>query len=338
MSNHKSISPSTQKLEEIQRRVPIVGDKAIIDLINGIQVNKDIILYRKNRGWLGNLISQLDGSDNNRQILLDGNLITGQEALYQWVLEITESLKISQTALQITQTSLLEARNIIRNQQTRWNKQDNVINQLSERFTIICQQVDQLTERVDKVEAEVRAAKDYKRIVSNWTGGKTYTKLPFALQIILLAREVFSSYVLMDELERKSKNEQNFYRELLVNDILTYNSNKQQLPETTFFGLSDLLDQSWAAMTNDDRELTAGLLEIRSIPQHRLVNIPHLFVIGTTLELATLPEQARPNKPAQCAIALCNNQIDTIFRTTDARQFITAVVEETANDCLAMLP
>jgi hypothetical protein len=338
MSNHKSISPSTQKLEEIQRRFPIVGDKAIIDLINGIQVNKDIILYRKNRGWLGNIISQLDGSNNNRQILLDGNLIAGQEALYQWVLEITESLKISQTALQITQTSLLEARNVIRNQQTRWKKQDDVINQLSEKFTIICQQVDQLTERVDKVEVEVRAAKDYRRIVSNWTGGRTYTKLPFALQIILLAREVFSSYVLMDELERKSKNEQNFYRELLVNDILTYNSNKQQLPETTFFGLSDLLDQSWAAMTNDDRELTAGLLEIRSIPQHRLSNIPHLFVIGTTLELATLPEQARPNKPAQCAIALCHNQIDTISRTTDAREFITAVVEETANDCLARLP
>lgn len=331
MSNHKSISPSTQKLEEIQRRVPIVGDKAIIDLINGIQVNKDIILYRKNRGWLGNLISQLDGSDNNRQILLDGNLIAGQEALYQWVLEITESLKISQTALQITQTSLLEARNVIRNQQTRGNIQEDAINQL-------CQQVYQLTERVDRVEADVRAAKDYRIIVSNWTGGRTYTRLPFALQIILLAREVFSSYVIMDELERKSKNEQKFYRELLINDILTHNSNKQQLPETTFFGLSDLLDQSWAAMTNDDRELTAGLLEIRSIPQHRLSNIPHLFVIGTTLELATLPEQARPNKPAQCAIALCNNQIDSISRTTDAREFITAVVEETANDCLAMLP
>lgn len=331
MSNHKSISPSTQKLEEIQRRVPIVGDKAIIDLINGIQVNKDIILYRKNRGWFGNLISQLDGSDNNRQILLDGNLIAGQEALYQWVWEITESLKISQTALQITQTSLLEARNVIRNQQTRGNIQEDAINQL-------CQQVYQLTERVDKVEAEIRAAKDYRRIVSNWTGGRTYTRLPFALQIILLTREVFSSYVLMDELERKNKNEQNFYRELLVNDILTHNSNRQQLPETTFFGLSDLLDQSWAAMTNEDRELTAGLLEIRSIPQHRLSNIPHLFVIGTTLELATLPEQARPNKPAQCAIALCNNQIDSISRTTDAREFITAVVEETANDCLAMLP
>lgn len=46
-------SPSTRRLEELQRRVPIVGDKALIDLVNGIQVSKDLIRYRKNRGFFG---------------------------------------------------------------------------------------------------------------------------------------------------------------------------------------------------------------------------------------------------------------------------------------------
>jgi hypothetical protein len=40
------------------------------------------------------------------------------------------------------------------------------------------------------------------------------------------------------------------------------------------------------------------------------VNTPYLFVIGTTWELATLPEDARPIKPGQSAIALCRAQID----------------------------
>ncbi len=46
-------SQSTHRLEELQRRVPVVGDKALIDLVNGIQVSKDIIRDRKRRVPLG---------------------------------------------------------------------------------------------------------------------------------------------------------------------------------------------------------------------------------------------------------------------------------------------
>jgi hypothetical protein len=55
-------SQSTCYLEELQRRVPVVGDKGLIDLVNGIQVSKDLIRYRKNRGFFGQLIDTLDGS------------------------------------------------------------------------------------------------------------------------------------------------------------------------------------------------------------------------------------------------------------------------------------
>lgn len=36
-------------------------------------------------------------------------------------------------------------------------------------------------------------------------------------------------------------------------------------------------------------------------------------------------------------IALCRAQIHSISHTTDAREFVTAIVEETANDCLLMV-
>jgi len=55
------------------------------------------------------------------------------------------------------------------------------------------------------------------------------------------------------------------------------------------------------------------------------------------LELATLPEEAKVSKPASSAIALCRAQIAPISRTTDVKEFITTVVEETANDCLAIM-
>ncbi|WP_353933071.1 diguanylate cyclase regulator RdcB family protein [Okeanomitos corallinicola TIOX110] len=328
------VTPSTQTLEKLQRRVPVVGDKAIIDLINGIQINKEMLRYRKNRGWFGNLISKLDGSDNKRQILLDGNLIAGQEALANWVLELTDSLKISQTALEITQNSLLEARDAIRHQKQRLQKQEDAINKLSEQFNQLAEQVHQrlnnIESRIRKLEVRVAANEDLDHIITAWAAGQTYSQLPWAIQIALLAREVFSSSVINYELETGDKER---YRQLLVNKIIAHS---KQLPNS-FFGIGDLLEQTWISMNNDDRELTAGLLEIRSIPQKRLTNIPHLFVIGTTLELATLPEEVRPNKPAQSAIYLCRAQIDSISRTTDAREFITTIVEETANDCLTII-
>ncbi|YAF97256.1 MAG: diguanylate cyclase regulator RdcB family protein [Nodularia sp. CChRGM 3473] len=336
-SLHQNIgltNPSIHNLSELQCRVPGVGDKAIIDLINGIQVSKDIIHYHKNRGWFGNLMSKLDGSDNKRKLLLNGNLIAGQEALCNWVLELTDSLRISQVALEITQNSLLEARDAIRKHKQRLQKQEAALTQLSHQLNQLAEQVgirlNHLESRVRKLEVRVAANEDLDHIVTAWAAGQTYTKLPWAIQAALLAREVFSSSVIIYELETRDKER---FRQLLVNKILAHH---KQLP-SSFFSLGDLLEQTWTAMTNDDRELTASLLEIRSIPQQRLINIPNLFVIGTTLELATLTAEARPNKPAHSAIALCRSQIDTISRTTDAREFITNVVEETANDSLAIM-
>ena len=69
-----TVSNSTQQLEQLQKRIPIVSDKAIIDLVNGIHINQDIVNYRKNRGFFGQIFDKLDGSDRQRQLLLDGNI------------------------------------------------------------------------------------------------------------------------------------------------------------------------------------------------------------------------------------------------------------------------
>jgi hypothetical protein len=135
-------SSSTRSLEELPRRIPVVRDKALIDLINGIQVSKDIIRYRKNRGWFGQLIDKLDGSDNKRKLLLDGNIIAGQEALCNWVLELSDSLRISQVALEVTQNSLLEARDAIRNHKQKLQKQEDALINLSNQLHELAQQSD----------------------------------------------------------------------------------------------------------------------------------------------------------------------------------------------------
>ncbi len=162
------ISPSTCKLKEIQHQVPVVSDKALIDLVNGIQVSKDIIRYRKSRGWFNQLIDKLDGSDKKRKLLLDGNILAGQEALYNWVLELTDSLRISQVALEVTQNSLLEARDAIRSQKQRLQKQEEALLALNSQFDKLVQQVgarlNNLEARVRQLEIRVAANEDLDQI------------------------------------------------------------------------------------------------------------------------------------------------------------------------------
>ncbi len=325
---------STQQLDQLQRRVPVIGDKALIDLINGVQVSRDIIRYRKSRGFLGQILDTVNGSNHQRQILLDGNLIAGQETLHQWVLELTDSLRISQVGLQITQQSLLKTHQAFREIKQRIVGQEKEVHALIQCFSELQKQLhvkfQDLENRIHRLEIRVSANEDLERIFTAWTAGQTYTKLPWAIQVALVAKEVFSSAVLTYELETGDTTR---FRPLLVNKIL---SSYPELPKQ-FFGLADLLDHTWKDMTPHDCALVHALLEVHSLPQQRLLNVPTLFSLGKTLELANLPEEAIPNHPGQIAVALCRRQIDSISRTTDTREFITAIIEETANDHLSIM-
>lgn len=325
---------SNPRLEQLQRRVPVVGDKAIINLINGIQVSGDLIRYRKNRGFLGQIIDNINGTNKQRQILLDGNLIAGQETLYQWIHEITDSLRVSQVGLQVTQQSLLETRQAVRKIKQRITGQENKLDRLIQGLSELNKQLDRkfqdIEKRIHNLEVRVAANEDLERIFTAWIAGQTYTKLPWTVQVVLVVKEIFSSAILTYELETGDTKK---YRSLLINKIL---ASYPDLPKQ-FFALTDLLNYTWKEMNSQDCALTHALLEVHSIPQQRLINTPTLYTVGKTLELATLSGEARPINLAKCAVALCRNQINSIARTTDSREFITAIVEETANDHLSIM-
>lgn len=333
-STSSTSGQAVQHLRDLQQRIPIVGDKALIDLVNGLDVSRDVIRYRKGRSFLRCLADKLGGKDEKLQNLLDCNLVAGQAALHQWVLELCDSLRISQVALQVTQESLLEARNAIRRQHARIQAQESKLQALYQHLELISLQIqtrfDQLEERISRVELRIAAKDDLDTILSAWLAKQTYRELPWAVQVPLLLREVFSSAVIAYELQ---SDDTMLFRDLLTNRIVEAS---RQMPQN-FFGLSDLLEQTWISTPENDRDLVAQLLEVRSIPQHRLQKIPYLFTIGTTLELATLDVDARPAKPGKCAIELCRRQVDDIPSITDTRKFVEKLVQETANDCLTTM-
>ncbi|WP_019504158.1 hypothetical protein [Pleurocapsa sp. PCC 7319] len=290
--------------------------------------------YRKSRGFFGQLLDRLTGSDRDRQLLLDGNLIAGQQTLHNWVLELTDSLRISQLGLQITQKSLLEARNIIRLNKSRLQHQERAIIDIAEQLSKLTQQIDNkfktIEARIHQLETKVAANEDLDAIISAWEANQTYHDFPWLIQIILLVKEIFSSAVITYELETQDLEK---YRRLIINKILA-----RSIPITqNFFSLAELLDLSSCQLEIEDLPLCAAILEIRSFTFTRLNSIPLLFAVGTTLEFSQLPPETQPHHLGKSAIALCRQQINYLPRQMDARELVSTIVNEIANDSLSQL-
>ncbi|MCH8505955.1 MAG: YjcZ-like family protein [Ectothiorhodospiraceae bacterium] len=326
-----------EELMNLESRVPRVSDKALINLINGIQVNYDLIRYQKQQGFFGKLFDRLAGTDVGRQNLLNGNLVGGQQALYDWVREFSDSLRVSQIALEITQNSLLEAREAIRRQtrnsiahRQNLNSLDAKLGNLTHRIT---GRIEQLEDRVETIELKQAAQQEFDLIITAWQAGTTYRGLPWIIQVVMLVQEVFSSSVARYELRTQDKET---YRDQLVNKILA--NSEMARANTDFFSLSDLLDSSWQEFQDsNDFELSLGILQTHTLPYSRKQRIPLTFTVGTTLELAALDEEIRSPKPGRCAVDICRTQVQCLDYTITISELIKQITYESADDSLFLI-
>ncbi len=96
--------------------------------------------------------------------------------------------------MEVTQKSLLEARNAIRNEKQSLQAQEDKLNQLVEQINT---RINNIETRLRQLEIRVAANEDLDRIITAWAAGQTYHHLPWVIQVALLAREVFSSAVII---------------------------------------------------------------------------------------------------------------------------------------------
>jgi hypothetical protein len=186
----------------------------------------------------------------------------------------------------------------------------------------------QIEDRVRMLELSVAAQKDFEQIITAWEANLTYSDLPWIVQVVMLVKEVFSSLVSVYELQTKDILT---YRSQLVNRILA----RSEIAHARFFSLSDLLDSAWQQSKDlNDLELSLGILETRTLPYLRKQRIPLVFTMATTLEFASLTEEARPSKPGRCAVEICRTQIQDVDYTTTMNNFVTQITHECANDSL----
>ena len=305
------------RIQEIQSRIPVVSDKLVYRLKGIINKSEDLIKFNENQDVWGFAWSILTASSDRydskkQQSVFNKNNADYQKIVVDWIQEISDKLTITQLCLVDTQTFLLK--NHFDNQEIK-------------------DEIRKTKEEIRILKIENKARQDYDRIVSSWKAGKTYTNLPWLIEIALLAREIFSSSVFIYELE--SGNDK-YYRNLLIHNIIDKMKNRNEWREG-FFSLADLLNLTCDEIKPDDIKLITFLFIFVSNYKQSLRNQPHLFLIGKTLQLANLSTKDKPSNPGKTAFDMCRSLTNKIYRTTDVEEIITLIVNETANDFLAIM-
>ncbi|QEQ01165.1 hypothetical protein FFX45_07125 [Thermosynechococcus sp. CL-1] len=245
----------------IEERIPLANDQLLIDLANSIHTNQSLIAYRANRGFWGRLLDSLTGRTYQQDTLLAQNLTRGQEALLSITNELIEKLQFNEYALVTTQHSLRETRECLvatqhslRETREGLNHNTQALNSLLNSLIETCDRKFQEQEkRIATLERRVTAREDFDRIFSLWRSGQSYHDLPWAIQILFLAREIYNSSIAYLELEQQVT----YYRDLLVNEILAHQ--RHDLPKH-FFSTATLLKVTRQATAQEDTEIVYDIL------------------------------------------------------------------------------
>ncbi|MFN4278684.1 hypothetical protein [Thermosynechococcus sp.] len=258
---------------QLETRVPIIKDQLLVDLVNGIHISQSLLNYRKSRGFFGRLLDGITGRTYAHETEIGQNLVRGQQALVELTTEIIDKLSYTEYALEVTQHSLLQLQEslevtqsvLLENQQAiaqqgeqleRLTERQDFLKQALVRLIGICdRRFQEQQEYLRRLDLRISAQEDFERILSSWRSGKAYADLPFSVQVMLLARETFSSTV--GYYEYDCAGNRSTYRERLCNEILTHL--RHDLPKY-FFLTTDLLQATLAATASNDLPLLQDLL------------------------------------------------------------------------------
>ena len=311
---------------DLQKKIPIITDKILVDLVNSIQVNDDLISFRQKQGLFEQFFDNLTGADRKRQLAIDKNVNIAMQSLHSWVLDIANNLNVSNNAIITIEEKLIETRQAIRNQRQDINLLTDIVDQLKHRVDDHEHRILELEQRVYRTEVDVKIG----NAIAAWQSKRTYQGFHWAIQVAFVTREIVD-YALGDYERLIIKGKDSQLRQSISDRILATDST---IPDH-HFSLIELLNLSYSETSPDNREIAGYLLEVESIPEQKIAKTPYLFTLGKTLELAT---QQQHQDPAKAAFELCRKYPNAmIYPATSKREFVERIVNETASDRLNLI-
>ena len=140
---------------------PQLTEKAVIDLVNGLEVVGDHLRCRSTRSFVERVWYATTGRASREQYLIDLNLKTGLETVEKWVRDIQKFQAKSDLALAVVAEKLTEARIALDRHALRQSELEAALSQIQQRL-------DGLTQQVNELEARNKANDQIDLLLHQW--------------------------------------------------------------------------------------------------------------------------------------------------------------------------
>ena len=186
---------SYEQWDEVITKFPVLNDKMVVDLINGMEVAKDHIRYRETRQTLFNRISDsITGKGAVRQQLLDQNIVEGIEGMIGWLNHLQFQKLQTDRAVTIVATKLSETRecvaHLVNNHVILREKVQDLTSKIDEAFAQVDERLQSINETVQKLGQKISAMAAIENAFCKWQAGYYERFSPLA-QLILVLEELY---------------------------------------------------------------------------------------------------------------------------------------------------
>ena len=330
-------------LTRFAEQIPLVTDRILLELANGLTVASAFTAQRSGQGIIARLAAQITGRDQLAQLMTLRNLIDGQQAITDWLVEVTSRNTVSDLALAQVTAHLAQTSRMVADIRARHQLLAGGLQELSEMVADLAQtcarRLDGLESWRTEVTLHMAAERDFKMATERWQEGRSYAELPWPYQVLLLSREVAAgSCGRWDYLHDTE------FAPRLADRIVTHLSGRPALagsaspggrpPQTppgrvTSFLLVALFGESSESLPDvRQRQLIAEVLGTGLDAELALPSGPLTSTAAITMELAALPADIQPAQPAHMALELVRRRFGWLDGGTTLSGFIRAVIRE----------
>ncbi len=282
---------------------PQLTEKAIIDLVNGLEVVGDHLRCRNTRSFVRRIWYVITGRSSREQYLIDINLKTGLEAVTAGVQDIQAFQAKSDLALTAVAKKLTETRTALNRQAARQSGLEEAISQIQRRF-------DGLTQRVNKLEVRNKADDQVALLLHQWEERMSRIRSPL-VQIFLTIDELwwgdFGRYC---RLVRNTQDGDTFI-EINRRKLAEHFAAKLTLKAYDFIAAETLLS-SVTKMPDEQRELVCYLADHGTADRKPLFQAISLSAQGETDIVTKLPKLPR----AFSLLSLSSRLLHESYRAT----------------------
>ena len=182
-----------QEILELTQKLPTLSDKVILDMVNGIEVSRDHIRVRANRGgFFQRAWDALTGKSHRRQQQIDQSLTEGLAAVSNYVQNLALHQVQSDRAMIRIAEILYETREGIIELVDSHKKLQHSVGILEHALADLKRKHQVLEEEVNRLGLRQSAAIHMNRVFDRWAAG-AFDEYPPLIQLMLALDELYWS-------------------------------------------------------------------------------------------------------------------------------------------------